>query len=68
MLIHKYIELKRLVEELHRDIEILTYRDNYLAGTRARKNLQEIRQHCLQLRKLIQIRRTAFLHRDDKRQ
>jgi hypothetical protein len=57
MLIHEYVELKKLVLELEPDIEKLEYSKTYDAGTRARHKLQEIRTKSLELRKKIQATR-----------
>jgi hypothetical protein len=54
MLIHEYVELKKLVLELEPEIEKLEYNQNYDAGTRARWKLQEIRSKSFELRKKIQ--------------
>lgn len=57
MLIHKYIELKRKILDLEEDVEKLHYKSNYSAGTRIRKELQEIREMCTDFRALIQNKR-----------
>jgi len=57
MLIHEYIALRKLVNELQIDIEKLEYTKNHRAGTRARKKIQEIREQCVVLRNKIQTSR-----------
>jgi hypothetical protein len=57
MIIHHYIELKRLVEELEKDLSKFTYKNNRKAGVRARKKLSEIKRSSLKLREIIQYKR-----------
>ena len=57
MIIHQYIELKRLVEDLEEDLSKIAYKNNRKAGVRARKKLSEIKRSALRLREIVQLKR-----------
>jgi len=61
MLMHKYIELKQLVEALEPDITKFINKGTYLAGTRTRNQLRNIKLHCDDVRNIIQITRKLNL-------
>ena len=62
MILHKYHELKKLIEDMQEDVEKFVYTDNKSASVRLRHSLSKCKKESLELRSIILEKRKESEH------